>query len=162
MGSILSASKRLENMGFRRCGQWEMCGNNIEFILTDYDQDQNVLYAFISEGDVKHIGKTVRPLKQRMYGYQNLGLKQSTNIKCNKRILEALEDGETVEIHALSDNGLLYYGGFHVNLAAGLEDSLVKDLARTFGASSNIETFSHVWRLQIPALKTLNINLAIA
>lgn len=30
-----------------------------------------------------------------------------------------------MEIHVLPDNGLLYYGGFHVNLAAGLEDSLV-------------------------------------
>ena len=35
---------------------------------------------------------------------------------------------EPVEIHALPDNGLLYYRGFHVNLAAGLEDSLVATL----------------------------------
>jgi hypothetical protein len=33
-----------------------------------------------------------------------------------------------VEIYALPDNGLLRYGGFHVNLAAGLEDSIVRDL----------------------------------
>ena len=33
-----------------------------------------------------------------------------------------------IEIHALPDNGLLYYGGFHVNLAAGLEDNLIKIL----------------------------------
>jgi len=28
----------------------------------------------------------------------------------------------------LADHGLLHYGGFHVNLAAGLEDSLIRDL----------------------------------
>jgi hypothetical protein len=33
-----------------------------------------------------------------------------------------------VAIYVLPDNGLLYYGGFHVNLAAGLEDSLVREL----------------------------------
>jgi hypothetical protein len=38
--------------------------------------------------------------------------------------------GTSVEIHALpdNDNGLLYYGGIHVNLAAGLEDSLIAAL----------------------------------
>ncbi len=35
-------------------------------------------------------------------------------------------------------------------------------VSSTFGVSSNIETFSHAWRRQIPALKTLNINLVLA
>jgi hypothetical protein len=34
-----------------------------------------------------------------------------------------------VDIFALPDNGLLHYGGFHINLAAGLEDSLISTLA---------------------------------
>ena len=63
-----------------------------------------------------------------MYGYQNPGATQSTNIKGNKFIRESLSGGSAVEVHALPDNGLLYYGGFHVNLAAGLEDSLVAQL----------------------------------
>ena len=70
----------------------------------------------------------MQPLKRRIYGYQNPGPTQSTNIKWNKLIRAALTEGQVVEVHALPDNGLLYYGGFHVNLAAGLEDSLVANL----------------------------------
>jgi hypothetical protein len=40
-----------------------------------------------------------------------------------------LVNGKSVEIFALQDNDLLHYGGFDVNLAAGLEDSLVRDLS---------------------------------
>lgn len=75
-----------------------------------------------------YIGKTVSSLKKRMYGYQNPGASQSTNIKANQFIRESLAGGKVVEVHALPDNGLLYYGGFHVNLAAGLEDSLLAQL----------------------------------
>jgi len=80
----------------------------------------NVLYAFVSLDAVLYVGKTVRSLKDRMSGYRNPVATQSTNIKVNKLIKETLAEGATVEIHALPDNGLLYYGGFHVNLAAGL------------------------------------------
>lgn len=72
-----------------------------------------------------YLGKTVRTLKERLYGYQNPGPTQSTNIKGNRLILEALGAKRTVSVYALPDNGLLHYGGLHVNLAAGLEDSLV-------------------------------------
>jgi len=63
-----------------------------------------------------------------MRGYEKPGPSQWTNIRGRERILELLSKGEAVEILALPDNGLLRYGGFHVNLAAGLEDSLVRDL----------------------------------
>ena len=33
-----------------------------------------------------------------------------------------------MDIFVLPDNGLLHYGLFHVNLAAGLEDSIVREL----------------------------------
>ena len=74
-----------------------------------------------------YIGKTVQTLKQRMSGYQTPGPTQSTNIRGKQLISEELSSGRAVEIHALPDNGLLYYGGFHVNLAAGLEDNLVSE-----------------------------------
>jgi hypothetical protein len=63
-----------------------------------------------------------------MYGYQNPGPTQSTNKKGNGLIKELVTSGKEVEIFALPDNGLLYYGGFHVNLAAGLEDSIVSKI----------------------------------
>ena len=63
-----------------------------------------------------------------MYGYQKPGATQTTNIKNNDLIKEFLLRGEAVDILALPDHGLLHYGTFHINLAAGLEDSLVSVL----------------------------------
>ena len=115
-------------MGFRKCGEWQLQNGKLKCVLTDNAAAPNVLYAFISENTVFYVGKTVSSLKKRMYGYQNPGATQSTNIKGNKFIQVALSTGKIVEVHALPDSGLLYYGGFHVNLAAGLEDSLVAGL----------------------------------
>jgi len=119
---------RLEHMGFRSVGIWQLAEGRPQCVLTDQAAATNILYAFIVDGVVVYIGKTVQTLKQRMSGYQRPGPTQSTNIKCNGFILEALLLSKAVIIYALPDNGLLYYGGFHVNLAAGLEDSLVRSL----------------------------------
>ncbi|MFA5915706.1 MAG: hypothetical protein WC830_19350 [Burkholderiales bacterium] len=120
--------QRLEHMGFRKVGEWKLDAEQLKCVLMDQAESHNILYAFVSAGEVVYIGKTVQVLKARMYGYQRPGPTQSTNIKGNKLIAEALTAARPVEIHALPDNGLLYYGGFHVNLAAGLEDSLVSSL----------------------------------
>lgn len=128
VGGIATPIERLKQMGFRRSASWRGERGSLECIFQEHAAAQNVLYAFVSEGDVLYIGKTVRTLKQRMYGYRRPVATQSTNIKGNRLILEALAGGRTVEVYALPDTGLLYYGGFHVNLAAGLEDSLVAAL----------------------------------
>lgn len=119
---------RLADMGFRRVGCWVASGARIGFSLESCSDLKNVLYAFICDGAVLYIGKTTQPLKKRMYGYQNPGPTQTTNIKGNGFIRGLVSSGKEVEIHALPDNGLLHYGGFHVNLAAGLEDSIVSTL----------------------------------
>ncbi len=120
--------ERLLNIGFKKVGQWLLKNNKPILSLENKQNSKNILYSFISNGKILYIGKTVQPLKKRMYGYQNPGPTQSTNIKNNKLITEQLQNNEPVEIYALPDNGLLHYGGFHVNLAAGLEDSLVSEL----------------------------------
>lgn len=120
--------QRLEYIGFRAVGAWSLENGRVRCILTDCASAANILYSFVVDGEVMYIGKTVRTLKERLYGYQNPGPTQSTNIKGNGLILEALQAGSRVSVYALPDNGLLHYGGFHVNLAAGLEDSLVSNL----------------------------------
>lgn len=119
---------RILQIGFTYAGQWSVDGSELEFVLTHFATSENVLYAFISEGEIKYIGKTVQALSKRLYGYQNPGKTQSTNIKNNSNIKKILLSGNTVDIFVLPDNGLLHYGGFHVNLAAGLEDSLINTL----------------------------------
>lgn len=119
---------RLFKIGFRNVGKWIQNQSGIEYVLNDCGEDSNILYCFVSENTVLYVGKTVQPLKKRMYGYQKPGPTQSTNIKGNKNVNNLLSEGKQVEIYALPDNGLLHFGDFHINLAAGLEDSIVKTL----------------------------------
>ncbi len=42
---------------------------------------------------------------------------------------DALKENSKVELFVLPDHGLLHFGEFHINLAAGLEDSIVRTLS---------------------------------
>jgi len=119
---------RLLDIGFRKVGTWDQTESGIAYTLDDCADARNILYSFVCGQTVLYVGKTVQPLKKRMYGYQNPGPTQSTNIKGNRNISDLLSDGKQVDIFALPDNGLLHFGAFHINLAAGLEDSIVKTL----------------------------------
>jgi hypothetical protein len=55
-------------------------------------------------------------------------MSQSTNIKNNAYIREALLQNIAVDILVLPDNGLMHYGQFHLNLAAGFEDSIIETI----------------------------------
>ncbi len=118
----------LIEVGFTIAGAWNLDGERIAFDLNDLGSARNVLYAFAVDGELMYVGKTVQPLRARMNGYRSPGPTQSTNIKNNSHIRQSLELGRQVVIYVLPDNGLLHYGKFHVNLAAGLEDSVVREL----------------------------------
>ena len=121
--------QRLETLGFRPCGQWQLQNDGRPKIaLTAFGTEANVLYAFVCDEEVVYIGKTTKTLKARLYGYQNPGPTQFTNKRGNEEICKSLQAGKLVYVVALPDHGLLKYGGFHLNLAAGLEDSLLHDL----------------------------------
>src|SRR5262249_15402464 len=108
-------------------GEWRTSEDQLVCELLRYANARNLLYAFVVDDAVKYIGKTAQAFHSRMQGYRTPGTTQVTNIKNNK-LREALKSGHRVAIYVLPDNGLLHYGGFHVNLAAGLEDSLVREL----------------------------------
>ncbi len=120
--------EKLTRIGFVRAGSWTQEGEHIKLRVDHAADTRNVLYAFIVNGDIRYIGKTTQPLKKRMYSYENPGPSQSTNIKNNAHILNALKRGNVVEIYVLADDGSLSRGGFHINIAAGLEDSLIEKL----------------------------------
>lgn len=129
------SAQRLGAMGFVHCGEWYLDGVQPRFRLECHAATQNVLYAFIVSGEVTYVGKTTLQLQRRMHGYQRPGPTQSTNIKCNALLGSALQAGKTVEIHVLPDDGLLYYGGFHINLAAGLEDSIIRGIKPSWNSA---------------------------
>jgi hypothetical protein len=117
---------RLLEIGFDLAGHWVAEQDSLKFELLRYGEQKNILYAFVSDGQVKYVGKTVRKLTVRMAGYRNPGPTQSTNINNNARIRALLSGGAAVDIYALPDNGLLHYGKFHLNLAAALEDDIIR------------------------------------
>ncbi len=125
---------RLTPPGFVRDGEWVLDGGKTKFQLERCGDSCNALYAFIGNGQVKYIGKTKKTLRQRMSQYQNPGPTQSTNIRINDLIRQAISNGATIEIYALPDNGRFSYGGFHLNIAAGLEDDLIAKIQPEWNA----------------------------
>lgn len=116
---------RLIKIGFEDIGHWLIENGHLIYTLKKQATQKNILYAFAVDGEIKYIGKTTKTIAERMYGYKKPSDTQKTNIKNNKNILDALSLGKAVNIFVLPDNGLMHYGIFHLNLAAGLEDSLI-------------------------------------
>lgn len=117
---------RLLAIGFGFAGHWLMENGKLKCDLIRYSSQKNVLYAFVYDGQVKYVGKTKDTLASRMNGYRTPGKTQTTNIKNNAHIKELLAKNVAVEIFALPDNGLMHYGQFHLNLAAALEDDIIR------------------------------------
>ncbi len=120
----MKSMKRLTDIGFRRVGEWTLEDNGVRARLDEPLADQRLLYAFVSDGKVLYVGKTIGGLKKRMSGYQCPGATQYTNIRGKKEIMKSMKEGKKIEILAMTD-GLLKLGDFQVNMAAGLEDSII-------------------------------------
>jgi hypothetical protein len=121
--------QRLLDIGFQHAGRWFIKDGALELEITRFATQANVLYAFVADGEVRYIGKTATPLAVRMRGYRRPHARQPTNMRNHAAICELLASGADVELFVLPDNGLMHYGKFHLNLAAGLEDSLIKVIA---------------------------------
>jgi hypothetical protein len=119
--------EQLERVGFQKVGRWTLESGEPRFRLDTLGKTKNILYAFVVENFPVYVGKTTTALRQRLNGYQRPGPTQQTNQRANKLLKEILNN-ETVLIYALPDNGLLYFGGFHLNLAAALEGSIIREL----------------------------------
>lgn len=120
--------QRLYDIGFQKAGTWSLKGEDLILQLDNLADRQNVLYAFVAGSTVKYVGKTTQSLQRRMFGYQKPNVDQRTNWRNRLAIVELLKRGQQVDILALADTGLLRYGSFHLNLAAGLEDSIIATL----------------------------------
>lgn len=144
---------RLLDIGFEPSGHWLLVDGKLALELSRNATQRNILYAFVCDGQVKYVGKSVRALSERMAGYRSPGSTQSTNIKNNQLIKAALIEGSAVEILALPDNGLLHYGAFHLNLAAGLEDDIIRAIDPEWNGAQK-EVSSTALSLPIESMET--------
>jgi hypothetical protein len=123
----------LQNIGFLRAGRWVYKSEKIDFELEEnFFNCTPVLYVFVVDDSIKYIGESRKTLRERMQHYKtppkNPESGGTTNIKNHNNIKKELELGKSVEIYIFIDPGLLSYGNFRINLARGLEGSIVDDI----------------------------------
>ena len=118
----------LELIGFYRVGEWRMVEGQPKCALTAEQATCNILYAFVAGGEVLYTGVTTNILRRRMYQFQRPAKGGKASAKIREKIAARLGIGDAVEIYALPDPGDMEYRGFQLNLAAGLEHSLISGL----------------------------------
>lgn len=118
----------LLELGFEEAGVWVMADGQPLLRLTKHGSETSVLYAFAAAGQVLYIGKSVRSLRNRLYGYQRPGPTQRTNIRNRGNLRQALLQGQIITVLALVAREQIMYRGIAINVAAGLEDVLIDRL----------------------------------
>jgi hypothetical protein len=91
----------LLNLGFVDVGRWVPSGKYIAYQLDCENASangalldaKNALYAFVSGDQVLYIGNTARSIRKRYVGYCRPGIRQATNLRCHRNILEAIAHG---------------------------------------------------------------------
>jgi hypothetical protein len=126
---------KLEEIGFQGIGQWALSGEQLIFKLARPGSESdaicdfpNSLYAFTCQERILYIGKTTQSIRVRFRGYCRPEPTQSTNKKCHREILGLLKKNSPVNVSVFVGNRFLRYDIFEINLAAGLEDSLIETL----------------------------------
>ncbi|WP_234837471.1 GIY-YIG nuclease family protein [Sinorhizobium meliloti] len=125
----------LLNLGFVDVGKWQPKGDSIAYDLDGADASAsevlldapNALYAFVRDDQVVYIGKTARSIRKRFVGYCRPGKTQATNQRCHRNIKAAIAEGTEIRIFVFTPITHLRYSDFEINLAAGLEDSLIRE-----------------------------------
>ncbi len=120
--------KRLIDIGFTRIGGWRLENDAPTFSLHSMGDAVDVLFAFIASGEVKFVGRAEQPLTRCMQRFQQPEADDSVYVEWRQQIADALYSGLEVDIYLLPERGLLQYGDFQVNLAAGLEASILATL----------------------------------
>lgn len=161
----------LLDINFIKTGSWELSNDKTRCEINKLDEANfrinNVLYAFIVEKEdrdeiISYIGKTTQSLNQRFQGYAKPGVSQQTNQRVNKAILKELNSGNRVSIYLFKDVGPLNWGGFNLNIASGLEDSLVYEISPEWNrAGTRVVTASEELENDAPINLTMPFNIKL-
>lgn len=128
----------LISLGFAPVGRWirGATPEAIALVPDGADADEagrlldgvSALYAFVRGREVLYVGKTSRTLRARLAGYCAPPRGQRTNWRCNGRIRECLGLGQEIAVLGFRSPDLSWRG-FAIDVAAGLENSLIRALS---------------------------------
>jgi len=131
---------RLLQIGFREIGRWELAGEGLRLLLDPLQVHRRALYAFATESKLLYVGKTTGTLPTRLQAYVSPHQSQRTNVRNRAALLDLLRAETKVRILGWIDPGLHRIGPFDLNMAAGLEDSIIALLAPPWNGARMLET----------------------
>ncbi|NBZ87585.1 GIY-YIG nuclease family protein [Stagnihabitans tardus] len=153
----------LVRLGFCRIGRWTLTEDALGHGATDAHPDRekilatsHALYAFATGEKVLYIGKTAQGLARRLAGYSRPGATQATNRKCHGLIRAATLRGEAIDLYGFAPPTDMAFLGFPVDLAAGLEDVLIRRFRPAWngGGAQSVRRAIHVG--EPPSAEKLN------
>lgn len=156
---------RLLQIGFREIGRWTLAGDGLQLQLDTLPTHRRALYAFATESKLLYVGKTAGTLPVRLQAYVSPHQSQRTNVRNRAALLDLLREGTKVRILGWIDPGLHRIGPFDLNMAAGLEDSIIALLAPPWNGARMVETretISHTHTLPQVPTEAPRPNLAIS
>jgi len=116
----------LKEIGFQKIGLWVLNGDRLSLQLINNAELRPALYAFVADKEILYVGKTARQLKKRLYHYTRPDPTQSTNIRVNRLLIDALNERQVLEIHAFGTNEITKKGSFVLDIPAALEDDIIR------------------------------------
>lgn len=125
--------QRLLDIGFHLAGEWgrrDTQADPLKFKPCREFTQMNTLYAFVVGEEIAYVGKTVRGLKTRMGDYErgNSAKPNTTNHRNWNKLLKKLQEPKQVFVYAMESLVPISVGTFELNVAAGLEDSIIAEL----------------------------------
>ncbi len=129
----------LLDLGFEPAGHWKLEDGSLRCALHAFADTSRVLYAFMLGDEVMYIGKSTMTLRKRMYGYERPGTSQRTNVRNNSYIHEKLEGKQQIEVFVFPPLEKQMYRGYTINVAAGLEDSVIERFQPKWNISGKIQ-----------------------
>lgn len=147
--------RRLLQIGFEQVGSWRLRDQQLALELTRMNGQRNVLYAFVENASVLYVGKTTGSLENRMGGYLRPHASQRTNVRNNLALLQLLRAERAIDIYAWADPGMHRIGDFHLNYAAGLEDSIIRTVTPLWNGARSSAPAASALELPLPAEPTI-------
>lgn len=106
-----TSEKDIIEMGFIEVGSWHLDGNykyGIDHQVGD-SEERSLIFAFVSEDELKHLGYTGITLKKRMEEYRSHTNAIDTEGPVAEKIKDLLEQDKEVKIYVLTPSSKLKF-----------------------------------------------------